>query len=65
MNRKQSIHHANVDINLREENAIEINGEIMINVDVSVKHIMNVKSLESCYMLLQKWKCYGKFSNYV
>ena len=34
------IHHVNVNVNLMEENVIQINGEITINVDVSVKNIM-------------------------
>ena len=41
-----------------EENLIQINGGIIINVDVSVK-TSSVKKrlyLESCYMLLWKWK---------
>ena len=35
-----------------EENEIQINGGIMINVDVTVKKAMYVKKLclESCYM---------------
>ena len=39
MNQKhhQSIYHGNVNVNLMEENVIQINGRIMINVDVSVK----------------------------
>ena len=47
MNRKyqQSIYHANVNINLMEENLIQINGGIMINVDVSVKTVMYVTKI--------------------
>ena len=47
MNQKhqQSIYHANVNVNLMEENVIQINGGIMINVDVSVKNIMYVKKI--------------------
>ena len=33
----------NVNVNLIEENVIQINGEITINVDVSVKIFMYVK----------------------
>ena len=42
MNRKhqQSIYHAIVNVNLMEQIFIQINGEIMINVDVNVKSIM-------------------------
>ena len=43
MNRKQSIYHANVNVDLMEENVIQINGRIMINADVSVKNVMYVK----------------------
>ena len=41
MNRKnyQSIYHANVNVNLKEENIININAGIAINVDVSVKSV--------------------------
>ena len=47
MNRKhkQSIYHANVNVDLMEKNVIQINGGIMINVDVSVKNIMYVKRI--------------------
>ena len=45
-------HHENVNVNLMEENIIQINGGIMINVDVSVITVMHVKKicLKSCYM---------------
>ena len=33
------IYHVNVNVNLMEQNVIQINGGIMINVDVSVKNI--------------------------
>ena len=35
----------NVNVNLMEENVIQINGGIMINVDVSVKNIIYVKKI--------------------
>ena len=35
----------NVKVNLMEENVIQINGGIMINVDVSVKKFMYVKKI--------------------
>ena len=38
--------HANVNVNLMEENVTQINEGIMINVDVSVKDIMH---LATCY----------------
>ena len=41
--------HANVNVNLMEENVTQINEGIMINVDVSVKDIMHVKT--SCILL--------------
>ena len=41
----QSICHANVNINLMEENVIQINGGIVINVDVSVKKFVYVKKI--------------------
>ena len=34
---QESIYHANVNVNLMEENVIQINGGITINVNVSVK----------------------------
>ena len=34
----------NVKVNLIKENVIQVNGGIMINVDVNVKNIINVKS---------------------
>ena len=47
MNRKhkQSIYHANVNVNLMEEIVIQINSGIMINVNVSVKNVMYVKKI--------------------
>ena len=36
----KSIYHANVNVDLMEENVIQINGGIMINVDTSVKNVM-------------------------
>ena len=41
----KSIYHANVNVDLMEENVIQINGGIMINVDTSVKNIMYVKKI--------------------
>ena len=32
------IYHANLNVDLMEENKIQINGKITINVDVSVKN---------------------------
>ena len=47
MNRKQqNIYTANVNVNLMEQNVIQINGEIMINVNVSVKNLMYVKMIK-------------------
>ena len=39
------MYHANVDVYLMEENAIQINGAIMRNVNVRVKNIMYVKKI--------------------
>ena len=52
----KSIYHANVNVNLMEENVIPINGGITINVDARIENVLFVKklSLASCYM--QKWK---------
>ena len=54
MNQKhnQSICHANVSVNLMEQNVTQINGEIFINVDVSVKHIIYVKKFMFRILLL-------------
>ena len=35
----------NVNVSLIEENVFQINGEITINVDVSVKNVMYVKKI--------------------
>ena len=35
----------NVNVDLMEENVIQINGEITINVDVSIKKVMYVKKI--------------------
>ena len=47
MNQKhsQSIHNQNVNVNLMEEYLIQINGGIMVNVDVNVKNVINVKKI--------------------
>ena len=46
MNQKQpTIHHVNINVNLMEQNVIQINGEITINVDVSVRNIIYVKKI--------------------
>ena len=47
MNRKhwQNIYHANVNVNLMEQNAIQIKSEITINVVVSAKSFICVKKI--------------------
>ena len=40
-----SISHANVNVNLIEENVIQINSGITINVNISVKNIIYVKKI--------------------
>ena len=47
MNEKHgpSIYHVNVNVNLMEQNVIQINGGIMINVDVSVENIISVEKI--------------------
>ena len=40
-----NIYHANVNVNLMEENVIQINDGITINVDVTVKSVMYVKKI--------------------
>ena len=42
---EQKIYHANVKVDLTEKIVIQINGGITINVDVSVKSIMDVKKI--------------------
>ena len=37
--------YRNVNVDLMEENVIQINGGIMINIDVSVKSVMYVKKI--------------------
>ena len=41
----QSIYHANVNVNLKEEKIITINTGIAINVDVNVKSVMYEKKI--------------------
>ena len=47
MNQKhwQRLYHANLNVNLLEENVTRINGGLMVNVDVSVKNIEDVKKI--------------------
>ena len=42
---KQSIYHANLNVDLIEKNVIQINGEITINIDVSIKNVMYVQKI--------------------
>ena len=37
--------HLNANVNLMEENVNQINGGIMMNVDVSVKNVMYLKKI--------------------
>ena len=39
------IYHENVNVNLMEENAIQINGGITISFDVNVKTLMYIKKI--------------------
>ena len=39
------MYHANVNVDLMEENVIQINGGITINVDISVRNVMYVKKI--------------------
>ena len=41
----QSIYHANVNVDLIEENVIQINSGKMINVNANVKNVMRVKKI--------------------
>ena len=47
MNQKhwQRLYHANLNVNLLEENVTRIDGGLMVNVDVSVKNIVYVKKI--------------------
>ena len=47
MNKKfqQKTYHANVNVNLMEENAVQIKSGIMLNVDASAKNIIYVKKI--------------------
>ena len=46
-----------------EENMIQINGGIMINVDVNVKNVMYVKKIMFGILLqvIVKWKIFSKY----
>ena len=37
------MYHANVNVEIMEENLVQINGGITINTDVSIRNIMYVK----------------------
>ena len=37
--------HSNANVDLMEENVIQINGGIMINVDVNIKKVMYVNKI--------------------
>ena len=39
------MYHENINVDLMEENIIQVNGEIKINVGVSVKNVINVKKI--------------------
>ena len=39
------MYHANVNVNVMEQNLIQINGGITINADASVKNIIYVKKI--------------------
>ena len=43
----KSIYHVNINVDLMEENLYEINDGIMINVDVNVKNLINLKKIMS------------------
>ena len=47
MNKKfqQKTYHANVNVNLMEENAVQIKSGKMLNVDASAKNIIYVKKI--------------------
>ena len=47
MNQKhwQSLYHANLNVNLLEENVTQISGGLMVNIDVTVKNIIYVKKI--------------------
>ena len=42
---RKHIYHANINVNLMKQNVSQINGGIIINVDVSVKKVMYVKKI--------------------
>ena len=39
------MYHANVNVNLKGKNLVQINGGITINIDVSIKNVMYVKNV--------------------
>ena len=39
------MYHENINVDSMEENIIQVNGEIKINVGVSVKNVINVKQI--------------------
>ena len=48
---QQRIYHVNVNVNLMEENVIQINGGIMIKMDVRVKNVVYMKKTISGILL--------------
>ena len=55
---KESIYHANANVDLMKENVIQINGGIMINVDVNVKNVCEkdyVWNPDTCYCENRKY----------
>ena len=39
------MYHANVNVNLKGKNLVQINGGITINIDVSIKNVTYVKNI--------------------
>ena len=61
---KQSIHRANIKVNLMEENVIQISGGINIIVDVNLKTVMYQKKIMFVILLqevvkMENIKYYG------
>ena len=63
MNQKyqQSIFHANLNVNLMEQNVIQIDCGITINIDMSVKTFMYVKKIMFGILLHVIVKKFGKY----
>ena len=63
-NYQQGIYHVNVNVDLMKENVIQINGERITNVNVSVRNVMNVKTINSAICNCENGKYLASIMDY-